>query len=193
MCEAFLTRARLPDPASVGEHAYRQLWRRDVSRAAADNLYARGRRCDTSRVALQDDLRAMLDSRTGRWGVYARHLDTGETLAIRADEETPAQSSLKVCVLLTYTKAIRIGKDDPARRVSLRAEDHELGSGILRHLSSGLSPTLNDLAWLMIVLSDNVATRALIREPAAHKPSKRRWMRSVCRIFDCVNRRTTTS
>lgn len=106
----------------------------------------------------------MLDGRAGMWGVYARHLDTGETLAIRADEATPAQSSLKVCVLLTYTKAIRIGKDDPARRVSLRAEDHELGSGILRYLSSGLSLTLDDLAWLMIVLSDNVATRALIRE-----------------------------
>ena len=106
----------------------------------------------------------MLDGRAGMWSVYARHLDTGETLAIRADEATPAQSSLKVCVLLTYTKAIRIGKDDPGRRVSLRAEDHELGSGILRYLSPGLSPTLNDLAWLMIVLSDNVATRALIRE-----------------------------
>ena len=106
----------------------------------------------------------MLDGRAGMWGVYARHLDTGEALAIRADEVTPAQSSLKVCVLLTYTKAIRLGEVDPARPVSLRAEDHELGSGILRYLSSGLSPTLNDLAWLMIVLSDNVATRALIRE-----------------------------
>ena len=50
------------------------------------------------------------------------------------------------------------------RRVTLQSEDHELGSGILRYLSSGLSPTMNDLAWLMIVLSDNIATRALIRE-----------------------------
>jgi hypothetical protein len=96
--------------------------------------------------------------------VFARHLDTGETIAIRADEVTPAQSSLKDCVLLTYTKAIRLGRDDPGRRVSLCEEDHELGSGVLRYLSSGLSPTLNDLAWLMIVLSDNIATRALIRE-----------------------------
>jgi beta-lactamase class A len=48
--------------------------------------------------------------------------------------------------------------------VALRSEDHELGSGVLRYLSSGLSPMLGDLAWLMIALSDNVATRALIRE-----------------------------
>src|SRR3954453_23382811 len=106
----------------------------------------------------------MIDGRAGTWGVYARHLDTGETVAIRADEVTPAQSSLKVSVLLTYTKTISVGEDDPGRRVSLLAEDHELGSGVLRYLAQGLSPTLDDLAWLMIVLSDNIATRALIRE-----------------------------
>ncbi len=106
----------------------------------------------------------MLATRAGTWGVYARHLDTGETVAIRADEVMPAQSSVKVCVLLAYTKRIRLGDDDRNRRVTLLGEDHELGSGVLRYLAPGLSPTLEDLAWLMIVLSDNIATRALIRE-----------------------------
>ena len=102
--------------------------------------------------------------RVGTWGVYARHLDTGETVAIRADEVMPAQSSVKVCVLLAYTKRIRLGNDERDRRVTLLSEDHEMGSGVLRYLAPGLSPTLDDLAWLMIVLSDNIATRALIRE-----------------------------
>ena len=115
-------------------------------------------------MALHDELGTMIDGRVGTWGVYARHLDTGEIVAIRADEVMPAQSSLKVAVLLTYTKTIRLGNDDPDRRVSLLAEDHELGSGALRYLASGFSPTLDDLARLMIVLSDNIATRALIRE-----------------------------
>src|SRR4051794_2497368 len=106
----------------------------------------------------------MIDSRGGTWGVYARHLGTGETVAIRADEVMPAQSSVKVGVLLTYTKKIGLGDDDRDRRVTLLDEDHELGSGVLRYLAPGLKPTLDDLAWLMIVLSDNVATRALIRE-----------------------------
>ena len=106
----------------------------------------------------------MINGRAGTWGVYARHLDTGETVAIRADEVMPAQSSVKVCVLLAYTKRIRLGDDERDRRVTLRGVDHEMGSGVLRYLAPGLSPTLDDLAWLMIVLSDNVATRALIRE-----------------------------
>jgi hypothetical protein len=96
--------------------------------------------------------------------VYARLLVTGERVAIRSDEVMPAQSSVKVCVLLTYTKAIRLGRDDRGRRVTLLDEDQELGSGILRYLAPGLSPTLDDLAWCMTVLSDNIATRALIRE-----------------------------
>jgi len=106
----------------------------------------------------------LIDGRAGTWGVYARHLGTGEMVALGADEVMPAQSSVKVCVLLTYTRTIALGKDDPGRRVTLRSEDHELGSGILRYLAPGLSPTLDDLAWMMIVLSDNIATRALIRE-----------------------------
>ena len=129
-----------------------------------DQVRMRQRECDTRRVAVEDELRTMIDARAGTWGVYARHLDTGETVAIRADEVMPAQSSVKVCVLLAYTKRIRLGHDERDRRVTLLSEDHEMGSGVLRYLAPGLSPTLDDLAWLMIVLSDNIATRALIRE-----------------------------
>lgn len=124
----------------------------------------RRRGCDTQLVAVADELRTMIDGRAGTWGVYARHLHTGETVAIRANEVMPAQSSVKVCVLLAYTKTIRLGDDARDRRVTLRSVDHEMGSGVLRYLAPGLSPTLDDLAWLMIVLSDNIATRALIRE-----------------------------
>ena len=62
----------------------------------------------------------MLATRAGSWGVYARRLDTGETVAIRADEVMPAQSSMKVGVLLAYTKRVRLGNEDPNRRVSLQ-------------------------------------------------------------------------
>jgi beta-lactamase class A len=110
----------------------------------------RRRGCENRLVTVEDELRMMIDSRAGTWGVYARHLDTGETVAIRAGEVMPAQSSVKVGVLLAYTKRIRLGNDEPDRHVTLLDEDHELGSGVLRYLAPGLSPTLDDLAWLMI-------------------------------------------
>ena len=36
------------------------------------------------------------------------------------------------------------------------------GTGVLRYLDDGLSPTLDDLAWLMIIVSDNSATAMLV-------------------------------
>ena len=115
-------------------------------------------------MSLEDALRTLLDSRVGTWALYARHLGTNEVVAIRADEIMPAQSAVKVCVLLTYSRKVGMGEDSPDRRITLTADDHALGGGVLRYLEPGLSPTLNDLAWLMIVLSDNVATRTLVRE-----------------------------
>lgn len=38
------------------------------------------------------------------------------------------------------------------------------GTGVLRYLSGGLTLTLYDLAWLMIIGSDNVATALVLLE-----------------------------
>jgi beta-lactamase class A len=36
------------------------------------------------------------------------------------------------------------------------------GSGVLRYLADDLEPTLDDLAWLIIIVSDNTATAMLV-------------------------------
>jgi len=115
-------------------------------------------------VTLEVQVRELVAGRAGTWGVYARNLGTDETVAIDADVVMPAQSSVKTCVLLTYEHGVDEGTVDPDRRVALTVDDVVLGSGVLRYLSPGLEPTLNDLAWLMITVSDNVATKTLIRE-----------------------------
>jgi len=115
-------------------------------------------------VALETEVRALVEGRPGTWGVYARHLGTGETVAVNADAVMPAQSALKTGVLVVYEQWVDRGSVDPERRVALRDDDRELGSGVLRYLAAGLQPTLNDLAWLMTIVSDNVATLMLMRE-----------------------------
>jgi beta-lactamase class A len=115
-------------------------------------------------VTLEAEVRELLTDRAGTWGVYARHLQTGETVAIAADVAMPAQSSLKAGVLVVFEQRVDDGTVDPERRVTMRDDDRALGSGVLRYLGAGLEPTLSDLAWLMIIVSDNVATEMLVRE-----------------------------
>src|SRR5262245_32040033 len=115
-------------------------------------------------MSLSGTVSAIVDGRPGSWGVYARNLDTGEVVAIDERTERRTESSGKQFVLVTYASLVASGELDPAHRVTMSADDRVLGSGVLRYLAPGLAPTLDDLAWLMIIVSDNLATNLLLRE-----------------------------
>jgi beta-lactamase class A len=55
------------------------------------------------------------------------------------------------------------GTCDPEQRVELTENDRYWGTGVLRYLKAGIQLTLDDLAWLMIIVSDNVATAMLLQ------------------------------
>ena len=108
------------------------------------------------------DLEPLLESFPGRVGVYARHLDRGETFARGAEEVMPTASAAKVFILMTYAWQCVQGKLDPDTRREIRAGDLVRGSGVLRFCRPGLSPTVQDLAYLMMTVSDNLATNLLL-------------------------------
>jgi beta-lactamase class A len=116
----------------------------------------------TLHVTLQADVAGIVDGSPGVFGVYARNLTTGERVEIDADRVMPTESAAKTFVLVHYAALVAAGACDPDLRVALTDEHRLLGTGVLRYLASGLSPTLEDLAWLMIVVSDNVATAMLM-------------------------------
>jgi beta-lactamase class A len=112
-------------------------------------------------MPVSDSVAAVLTGRPGRFGVYARNLVTDEVVAIDADVVMPAESAVKAAILVHYEREVDAGRVDPERRVALSdARCH--GSGVLRYLDRGLTPTLDDLAWLMTIVSDNVATEMLV-------------------------------
>jgi beta-lactamase class A len=113
-------------------------------------------------LALTDDVRSVLDERTATIGVYARNLTTNEVVGVRADDVFDTASAAKTFVLVHYAELVEGGACDPKRRVTMAPEDRVFGSGVLRFLEPGLSLTLDDLAWLMIIVSDNVATDLLV-------------------------------
>lgn len=97
----------------------------------------------------------------GRAAVYARRLDTGDQLAVGAsDEHFATGSAAKLSVLLAFADRAVAGALDPSARVEVTEAFREArpGSGVLRFLAGGLTPTLRDCATLMMIVSDNVAT-----------------------------------
>jgi beta-lactamase class A len=98
----------------------------------------------------------------GTMGVYVRALKTGETVAVNADDPFQMASVYKIPILvelLCQVEAKRWSLDD---RVVLTDEMKAPGSGVLKELSAGASLTLQDLATLMIIVSDNTATDVLL-------------------------------
>ena len=115
-------------------------------------------------MTLEADVRAIVSERPGTFGVYARNLGTGETLGLNPDRVMPTESTAKTFILVHYAALVAAGSLDPSRRITLTADNKALGSGVLRFLAPGLQPTLEDLAQLMIIVSDNLATAVVLRE-----------------------------
>jgi beta-lactamase class A len=114
-------------------------------------------------MAVADDVRQILEGRPGMFGVFARNLTTGETVDVDGSRPMDTASGAKQFILVTYAEQVAAGTLDPATRVTLTDDDRTLGSGVLRYLTPGLTLTLDDLACLMIIVSDNVATNVVLR------------------------------
>jgi beta-lactamase class A len=115
-------------------------------------------------VSLSDDLRKIFAPLTGVFGIYARNLGTGEVAEVNAHAVLPTQSAAKTFVLIHYSALVASGEVDPSARVVLPDDFRFGGTGVLRYLSAGMSLSLEDLAWLMTIVSDNVATALLVLE-----------------------------
>jgi beta-lactamase class A len=100
---------------------------------------------------------------TGDFGMFAQNLTTGETVGVNEDAVMPTASTIKICVLCELYRQVEEGLVDLQQRHVLTAADHWGGSGVLKEFEPGLAPTALDLARMMIVVSDNVATAVLVR------------------------------
>ncbi len=112
---------------------------------------------------LQMKIDALLSPEAGEWTMYARNLATGATVRHNDTLSMPTASAGKQFVLLRYAQLCAEGRLDPTTRVSLGENDHVRGSGVARYLMPGLNLTLEDHAYLMIIISDNVSTNVLLR------------------------------
>jgi beta-lactamase class A len=113
--------------------------------------------------SLEDRLAPLAKAHKGKVAIAVKHLVTGETYYLNADEVMPTASLIKVAVMVeTYQQAVE-GKVSLTDKVTLHDADKVPGSGILtEHFSDGATFSLRDAVRLMIALSDNTATNLVL-------------------------------
>jgi len=99
----------------------------------------------------------------GEMGLYAKDLDTGEVIAVNADQRFPTASLIKVAVMAEVFRQIDAGKIAHGTTVTLKESDKAGDETVpLNMLHAGVVLTVDDLLRFMIAYSDNTATNLLV-------------------------------
>lgn len=99
---------------------------------------------------------------TMRVSIFARDLDGGSTLEHDADRAITAASTIKTLILVAIARALDAGKVTLDTPVTVTDTMRIEGSGVLNWLHDGIALPVGDLAWLMVAISDNSASNAMI-------------------------------
>ena len=92
----------------------------------------------------------------------ARHLASGSTLDHDPTRPIQAASTIKVLILAALARAVDAGRIDLDMEKCVDPLMRVGGSGVLNWLHESITLPLRDHAWLMIAISDNTASNAVI-------------------------------
>ena len=107
-------------------------------------------------------IQIQLDALDAKTALFAKHLVSTKTIAIRADDPVNTLSVIKIAVMVLAYRDAEASTLDLDQRYQIRDEDFRRGSGLLQTFAPGLQPSYRDLIAQMIITSDNTATDILI-------------------------------
>ncbi|MGW0801726.1 serine hydrolase [Nonomuraea sp. NPDC002799] len=96
--------------------------------------------------------------------LYAADIDSGRAVGHGADEPLPIASMWKVPLLVEFCRQADAGLLDPSSRVTVTAADRVAGPTGISGMLDDVTISLRDLAYLMIVVSDNTSADVLLRQ-----------------------------
>jgi beta-lactamase class A len=112
---------------------------------------------------LKSSIERTTRSLNASWGIYVKCLETGEEIAINADQQMDTMSVIKIPLMAEVFEQVRAGKFRLADKYTLVAEDVRPGTGTIQRMDPGAVMTVKDLVTYMIIVSDNTATDVLYR------------------------------
>lgn len=126
----------------------------------------RGRFCDMrrkmdARLTLEKRIEAELKSYDGNMCIYADDMK-GHVIAIGADEKFETASTIKTFILACLFDEVEKGFASLEDKLTYEESHMVDGSGVLCALEPGAVLRVKDVATLMIIVSDNIATNMMI-------------------------------
>ena len=104
----------------------------------------------------------LLAQLNGTVGLYIHDLDSGELFQVNPDRVFPSASVIKIPMLALLLKDVQEGRVDWKAKRPIAAVNRVGGTGILCEMEQDYVPSVETLAKLMIVLSDNIATNEIM-------------------------------
>ncbi|MBQ7840029.1 MAG: serine hydrolase [Lachnospiraceae bacterium] len=114
-----------------------------------------------TRLTLEKRIEAELKSYDGKMCIYADDLK-GNVIAIGADEKFETASTVKTYILACLFDEIEKGHASLEDMLTYKQSHVVDGSGVLCALDPGAVLRVKDVATLMIIVSDNIATNMMI-------------------------------
>ena len=98
----------------------------------------------------------------GHTSIFFKDLESGESWGYNAEEPMGAASVIKLTVMAELFRQLEAGEISRDQKLTVRDEDRVPICGVLTLMHAGMEVTPIDLCWLMITISDNMATNMLI-------------------------------
>jgi len=113
---------------------------------------------------LKQKVERLLDEAEGNWAIVFEDLDKDELWEINGNHLFYAASIIKLPIMATAFSLADQGKIKLSDMIVVQKPDMVGGSGVLQHLTPGITLSLYNLLMLMIIQSDNTATNIVIEQ-----------------------------
>ncbi|HEY5388265.1 MAG TPA: serine hydrolase [Thermoleophilia bacterium] len=138
----------------------------------------------TDQARVHERIAAIAAELGGAVGVAARNLASQAEVTVDGDGLYPMASCFKIPVMVEVMRQVDAGALRLDDRLTLAEADKSPGSTLI-HCHAGLQPTIRDLLYLMITLSDNTATDMLWRRVGLRSVNDTMRLLGLASI-DCV-------
>ena len=135
-------------------------------------LFAQQTNSQMLKQKTEQQLQEIFNSSPAITGLVAIDLTSGEKISWNPDVQFPQASSIKIPILMEVYKQAHEGKFSLSDPLSVTAENLVGGTGILKNLEDPAPLSIKNIGIMMIALSDNSATNALIDLVGMQKVNK---------------------